>query len=80
MDRIIGKGSKYINTAVLLPIVRIDGEDQILFEKRSSNIPQANEICLPGGRIDKSIDATPQQAAIRETCESLELTGLKSGS
>ena len=74
---IIGKGSKYINTAVLFPIVRINGEDQILFEKRSSNIPQANEICLPAGRIDKSIDATPQQAAIRETCEELGIDRAK---
>lgn len=58
MDRIIGKGSKYINTAVLFPIVRINGEDQILFEKRSSNIPQANEIM-------KWMDFQPQRRLSR---------------
>lgn len=72
-DRIIGKDHKYRNTAVLIPVVQIDGELQLLFEKRSSNIPQANEICFPGGRVDKA-DVSAQQTVIRETGEELGIS------
>ena len=69
MDRIIGKGSKYLNTSVILLVADFNGAQEIIFEKRNSEISQGNEICLPGGRIDESIDTTPEQAAIREACE-----------
>lgn len=74
MDRIIGKGSKYLNTAVILLIADFNGDREILFEKRSSAIPQGDEVCFPGGRIDDSVDATPEQAVIRETCEELGIS------
>lgn len=74
MDRIIGKSSKYLNTAVIVLIADIKGEREILFEKRSANIPQGDELCLPGGRIDDAVDATPEQAVIREACEELGLS------
>lgn len=73
MDRIIGKTNKYINTAVILLIVELNGTQEILFEKRNSNIQQGDEICFPGGKIDTSIDTSPKQTAIRETCEELGL-------
>jgi peroxisomal coenzyme A diphosphatase NUDT7 len=76
MDRIIGKNEKYINTAVILLAATIEGERQILFEKRSPGIPQGNEVCFPGGRIDTAVDRTPEEAAVREACEEL---GLPSG-
>jgi peroxisomal coenzyme A diphosphatase NUDT7 len=74
MDRIIGKGSKYLNTSVILLVADFNGAQEILFEKRNSEISQGDEICLPGGRIDESIDTTPEQAAIREACEELGLS------
>lgn len=74
MDHIIGKGSKYLNNAVILPVVDVNGDQEILFEKRNSDISQGNEICFPGGRIDESIDTTPEKAAIREACEELGLS------
>ena len=40
----------------------------------NSHIPQGDEICLPGGRIDESIDTSPEQTAIREACEELGLS------
>jgi len=57
---------------VLLPVVRYQGEECILFEKRSINIIQPGEICFPGGSFesdDKEILAT----VIRETHEELGL-------
>jgi 8-oxo-dGTP pyrophosphatase MutT (NUDIX family) len=74
MDRIIGKDDKYITTAVIVPIVSLGGEEQMLFERRSPDIPQGDEVCFPGGRVDRSIDSSSQQAAIRETCEELGLS------
>ncbi len=71
MDRIIGKGTKYSSTAVLLPVVKLNGIPWILFEIRSSTVPQPGEVCFPGGMIDKNWDATPEEAAIRETMEEL---------
>lgn len=71
MDRIIGKENKYINTAVILLILDFNGNQEILFEKRNFDISQGGEICFPGGRIDESIDSTPEQTAIREACEEL---------
>lgn len=55
---------------VLLPVVQHNGEECILFEKRSLNIIQPGEICFPGGSFetsDKEIAAT----VIRETYEEL---------
>lgn len=71
LTKIIGKEYKYINTAVLIPIVKINDNDHLLFQKRNSNIPQGNEICFPGGKIDRSKDKSIKDAIIRETCEEL---------
>ncbi len=58
-------------SAVFLPLVDIDGETCILFEKRAANLKmQPGEICFPGGSIDPS-DLSPAHAAIRETSEEL---------
>src|SRR4030042_4791278 len=74
LTKIIGKDYKYINTAVLLPIVKINNKDHLLFQKRNSNIPQGNEICFPGGKIDRSKDKSIKDAIIREVCEELGIT------
>jgi len=69
---ILGK-HEYFNSAVLIPIVFIDGEYQILFEKRSANIKQGGEICFPGGRIEDA-DNDAVDTALRETHEEIGLS------
>lgn len=57
--------------AVLLPIVEINNELHILFEVRAKNMNrQPNEVCFPGGRIEKT-DLSAEYTAVRETCEEL---------
>ncbi|WP_342504733.1 CoA pyrophosphatase [Sporosarcina sp. FSL K6-2383] len=58
-------------SAVLIPIVQVDGEWHILFEIRSFTMRrQPGDISFPGGRIDIT-DPTPLAAALRETHEEL---------
>ncbi len=57
--------------AVLLPVVERHGRMSLLFEKRAAGIPQAGEICFPGGAIEPG--ETPEEAALRETIEELGL-------
>ena len=55
-----------LKAAVLIPLI----EDEILFEVRSTDIPdQPGDICLPGGMIEPG--ESPMEAAVRETCEEL---------
>ena len=65
----------YFKSVVLMPFVLIDGEYQILFEKRANHIRQGGEVSFPGGGFDAENDKNYQETAIRETCEEL---GLKS--
>lgn len=60
---------EYFNSVVLLLLIQVKGEFHIVFEKRANNIPQAGEICLPGGKceLEESLETT----AIRETTEEL---------
>lgn len=67
---IIGK-NKYFNTAVLIPLVFLDDEINILFEKRSETIRQGGEVSFPGGHYDPELDKDCEQTALRETCEEL---------
>lgn len=58
-------------SAVLLPLLNIEGETHILFEVRAMHMrSQPGDICFPGGRIDQN-DKSPMNAAIRETVEEL---------
>lgn len=58
-------------TAVLIPLVLVDGEWHILFEVRSFTMrKQPGDISFPGGSIDAT-DASPLAAAVRETSEEL---------
>ncbi len=61
---------QFQDCAVLLPIVRIGGEEHLLFEKRAPAIRQGGEICFPGGRVEKG-DVSLAAAAVRETVEEL---------
>ncbi len=61
--------SYFYNSAVLIPIIRLDGKEFLLFEIRSQNIRQGGEVCFPGGRVDG--DESSMETAIRETVEEL---------
>ena len=37
-------------SAVLVPLVRQDGEYCLLYEIRSANVRQPGEVCFPGGK------------------------------
>lgn len=65
---------EFFNSAVLMPIVEVDGKQHFLFEKRAKNIRQEGEICFPGGRFDPDFDKTYLDTAIRETKEELGIT------
>ncbi|HZK43140.1 MAG TPA: CoA pyrophosphatase [Syntrophomonadaceae bacterium] len=67
-------GMQYaFRSAVLLPLVEVDGRICVLFEKRASNLMhQPGEISFPGGKIEPT-DESIKQGAIRETCEELGL-------
>jgi 8-oxo-dGTP pyrophosphatase MutT (NUDIX family) len=67
---VLGK-DKYFNSAVLIPIVELDGKMYILFEKRSNNIRQGGEVSFPGGEFDNKKDQSLRQTALRETSEEL---------
>lgn len=57
--------------AILIPLVQVDDEWHVLFEVRSLTMrKQPGDISFPGGRIDPT-DASPMEAAIRETHEEL---------
>ena len=61
----------YFSSAVLIPLVQIDGEWSIVFEVRSQELTwQPGEICLPGGKVEKT-DTNSAMTAIRETTEEL---------
>lgn len=65
--------SDYSTSAVVVPLVRHHGRLGILFEVRSAGLNwQPGDICFPGGRIELD-DASPMEAAVRETCEELGL-------
>ncbi len=58
--------------SVLVPIVERDGEYSLLFEVRSESLNrQPNEICFPGGKIERFEESV--NAAVRETSEELLL-------
>ncbi|WP_377891297.1 NUDIX hydrolase [Alkalihalobacillus sp. R86527] len=65
---------RFFKFAVFLPLMEIDGEIHVLFEVRAHTLRrQPGEVCFPGGKVDES-DASPLQAAKRETCEELGVT------
>lgn len=55
--------------SVLIPLVFKEDKIYVLFEERSQQISQANDICFPGGRVE--VNESYGEAAIRETHEEL---------
>ncbi len=67
---ILGKAN-YFNSAVFIPLIALNNEFHLLFEKRAKNIRQGSEICFPGGEYDPEIDKSFTETAVRETIEEL---------
>ena len=56
--------------AVCIPLVKRDTGWHLLFEVRSTKIGrQPGDICFPGGMLEAG--ETPEEAAVRESCEEL---------
>ncbi len=70
---ILGK-DEYFNSAVLIPLLLIDDEYHLLFEKRAQEIRQGGEICFPGGEFDNLLDNNFVDTAVRETTEELGIS------
>ena len=75
-SEILGK-DKYLNSAVLVPIVELDNKFHFLFEKRANHIRQGGEVSFPGGEFDLKKDQGLRQTALRETTEELGIPSEK---
>ena len=60
---VLGK-DRYVNTVVLVPLVMLDNEYHLLFEKRNADIRQGSEICFPGGKFDPTQDKGFQDTTV----------------
>lgn len=58
-------------SAVLLPLIKVDGEYHVLYEVRSELVSQAGDSSFPGGKVEEG--ETFEHAAIRETMEELNI-------
>jgi 8-oxo-dGTP pyrophosphatase MutT (NUDIX family) len=69
-ERVPGIIGHYSYYSVLVPLVEKDGELNLLFEVRSSDLKrQPGEVCFPGGKIEKG--ETAEACAVREAAEEL---------
>lgn len=59
-------------TAVLIPLVEVDGALHVLFQVRSQSVDQPGEVSFPGGHVEPG--ETAAEAAVREACEELLVT------
>ncbi|HLR21217.1 MAG TPA: CoA pyrophosphatase [Tissierellaceae bacterium] len=58
--------------AILIPLVKIDGEWEIIFELRSKNMStQPGEVSFPGGKMETN--ESYKETAVRETVEELNI-------
>ncbi len=67
---ILGRSSCF-NSAILIPLVKVDGKLHLLFQKRAANIRQGGDICFPGGGFDKKFDKNFKDTVYRELYEEL---------
>ena len=68
---------KYINSAVLVPLVEIEGNYHLLFQKRAQSISQGSDICFPGGVFDRKTDKNFLDTALREIYEELGIDSFR---
>lgn len=67
------RGAPLRDAAVLVPVVDHPGEATVLLTKRTDRLrSHSGQVAFPGGRIDPT-DATPEDAALRETMEEIGL-------
>ncbi|MBM7562634.1 NUDIX hydrolase [Fusibacter tunisiensis] len=60
-------------SSVLIPLIYTQNQWQLIFERRALTLKsQPGEICFPGGLMEAN--ESSREAAIRETCEELNLT------
>ncbi len=71
MPLIIGKRDKYINAAVMIPLIMVDEAIHVLYQVRSKHIRQGGEISFPGGMVEELDNEDYMKTAIRETVEEL---------
>lgn len=63
---------RYRKNSVMILLIELDGELNIVFEKRALTLnSQPGDISLPGGAIEE--EESPKEAAIRETMEELNI-------
>lgn len=67
---ILGR-EEYFLSAILVPLVEIEGEEHLLFEERAAHIRQGGEVCFPGGHYNRRKDTSYLDTALRETFEEL---------
>lgn len=59
--------------AVLIPMLRSQGEWRILYTRRTDTLPEhSGQVAFPGGRLDPD-DPSPEAAALREAHEEIGL-------
>lgn len=64
---------EFFNSSVLIPLVMIDEEYYLIFQKRSKNISQAGEVCFPGGKFDLKLDKNSMETSLREINEEFSM-------
>ncbi|MEE4242949.1 MAG: CoA pyrophosphatase [Desulfopila sp.] len=67
---ILGR-EEYYSCAVLVPLLYLDGEEHLLFQKRAPHIKQGSEVCFPGGHFEEKKDTDLLDTALREAQEEL---------
>ena len=61
-----------IPSALVVPVVEVKGVASLVLTKRPETMKNhAGDWVFPGGRIDDGVDASPQEAALRELAEEL---------
>lgn len=67
------KIKKFSEYSVLIPLIKVEDEIHLLFERRAKSMnSQPGEICFPGGK--KEDGETPSYSALRETVEELNIS------
>ncbi len=69
------QSESYIDSAVLMPLVRHDTHISVLLTRRSEKLfHHPGQISFPGGRVEEG-DINPQHTALRETHEEIGVPG-----